>query len=164
MVQKNDRPEEKESRPPSLEDFLSLCRDLNESGAKYLVIGGMAVIQKGLVRATEDIDLLVDSSVANVKKIKTALEKLPDRAVLELDDTDIDRYEVVRVADEIVVDLLKVACGVSFEDARTEIEWIEIQGVKIPFASTPLLLRMKQGIRPKDQIDRAFLETLLRKS
>ncbi len=46
-----------ESRPPNVEDLVKLCRSLNQAGAKYLVIGGMAVIQAGFVRATADIDL-----------------------------------------------------------------------------------------------------------
>src|SRR5919108_2310091 len=31
-----------------------------KAGARYIVIDGMAIIQHGFVRATEDIDLLVD--------------------------------------------------------------------------------------------------------
>jgi len=49
----------------SLEDLLLLCRQLNHGGAKYIVIGGMAIIRLGFTRATEDIDLLVDSSPEN---------------------------------------------------------------------------------------------------
>jgi hypothetical protein len=46
-----------ESRPPTLDDLIELCRRLNEEGAGYVVIGGMAVLQLGFARATEDIDL-----------------------------------------------------------------------------------------------------------
>jgi len=46
-----------EARPPLLEDLVTLCRDLNRAGARYVVIGGMAVIQAGFGRATNDIDL-----------------------------------------------------------------------------------------------------------
>jgi hypothetical protein len=55
-----------ESRPPTLEDLLKLCRELNARRAKYVVIGGMAMIQAGFVRGTEDIDLLIDASTDNV--------------------------------------------------------------------------------------------------
>ena len=55
-----------ESRPPTLADLLTLCRRLNDEGARYLVVGGMAVIRAGFVRATEDIDLLVDAAAENV--------------------------------------------------------------------------------------------------
>ena len=39
-----------EARPPVLEDLVALCRALNAEGARYVVIGGMAVIQAGLGR------------------------------------------------------------------------------------------------------------------
>ena len=61
MVIENDNA--KESRPPTLEDLLGLCRRLNEKGAKYIVIGGMAMVHHGFVRATEVIDLLVETSL-----------------------------------------------------------------------------------------------------
>ncbi len=44
-----------ESRPAGLRDLVELCRNLNREEAKYIVIGGMAIIQAGFVRATEDI-------------------------------------------------------------------------------------------------------------
>ncbi len=47
------------SRAPQLEDLTSLCRALNREGARYVLIGGFAVILHGLVRTTKDIDLLV---------------------------------------------------------------------------------------------------------
>jgi hypothetical protein len=92
-----------EARPPRLTDLAAMCRRLNEAGARYVVIGGMAVIQAGFVRATEDIDLLVDTSVDNIHRVRQALLSLPDQAVNEMADADLERYVVVRVADEIVI-------------------------------------------------------------
>jgi hypothetical protein len=46
-----------EPRLPTLQDLLFLCRSLNEAQAKYLVIGGWAVIHHGFDRTTSDIDL-----------------------------------------------------------------------------------------------------------
>jgi len=68
---------------------------------------------------------------------------------------------VVRIADEIVVDLMLSACGVGYDDAVSEIESVVIQGVPIPFASAKLLLRTKQTYRDKDIPDRIFLEQKL---
>ncbi len=63
-------------------------------------MGGLAVIQQGFVRATEDIDLLID-----------AVALLPDHAARELTPKDFEEYQVIRVADEIVVDLMTAASG-----------------------------------------------------
>lgn len=42
----------------------------------------MAIIQAGFVRATEDIDLLVDTSPENITRLRQALVSLPDRSVI----------------------------------------------------------------------------------
>ena len=150
-----------ESRPPQLADLVSLCRSLNREGARYIVVGGMAMIQAGFVRATEDIDLLVDADQNNQSRVRTALLDLPDQAVRDLGADDLDRYVVVRIADEFVVDLLKAACGIEYEEARDLIEEVELEGVRIPFASPALLWRTKQTARTKDELDRLFLSRLL---
>jgi len=151
-----------ESRPPLLEDLVGICRELNRQGARFVVVGGMAVIQAGFVRATEDIDLLVEASPDNFDRVQRALMTLPDQAARDLRPTDLDQYVVVRVADEVVVDLMKSACGIDYAAAAPGIMTVNIEGVPIPFASPSLLLRMKQTVRDKDKIDRAFLEELLR--
>ena len=150
-------------RSPEQDDLVRLCASLNAEGARYLVVGGMAMNQHGMLRATADIDLLVEGSRENQKRVLTALEILPDRAVREVGENDLDEYTVVRVADEIVIDLMLAACGITYDDAANEIEMREIQGVAIPFASAKLLLRTKQTYRDRDIPDRIFLEEKLRR-
>lgn len=150
-----------EARPAGLDDLVKLCRKLNREGARYIVIGGMAIIQAGFVRATEDIDLLVEVSADNLARVRHALMELPDQAVRDMTDDDLDHYVVVRVADEFVVDLMKAACGVAYDDASSMIDRVRIEGVEIPFASPKLLWLTKQTVRDKDRLDRAFLADLL---
>ncbi|MEA1949462.1 MAG: nucleotidyltransferase [Thermodesulfobacteriota bacterium] len=153
-----DRDDYKPPRPPAQHDLITLCRELNACGVKYIVIGGMAVVQQGFLRTTEDIDLLLEESRKNQQKVKKALEILPDKAVLEMDDDDLDTYVVVRVVDEIVVDLMLKACGISYNKAIKEVDIVTIKGVDIPFASAELLFKMKQTVRQKDEIDRIYLK------
>jgi hypothetical protein len=150
-------------RPPQETDLIGLCRALNKQGARYVVVGGMAVIHHGFLRATEDIDLLLERSRENQVKALAALEILGDKAVREIKETDLDQYTVVRVADEIVVDLMLSACGVTYDDAVDQIEFRTIEEVRIPFPSAKLLLRMKQTYRDKDVMDRKFLEDKLQR-
>ena len=147
-----------ESRPPTMADLVKLCRHLNTEGALYLVVGGMAIIQHGYTRATEDVDLLVEDSRENQAKVYKAMESLPDKAIQELGDDDLRDYVVVRVADEIVVDLMTAACGIAYPEASQAVEIITIDGVPIPMATPRLLLRMKQTLRDKDAVDRVFLQ------
>jgi len=152
-----------EPRVPTVNDLVSLCRSLNEAGARYMVIGGWAVIHHGFGRTTGDIDLLVDSSPENFARVQKAMLTLPDGAVREVQPGDLDKYVVVRVGDEIVVDLMKAACGIEYPEASTSISRATIQGVEVPFANASLLLRLKQTYREKDAMDREFLRELLRK-
>ncbi|PAW78961.1 MAG: hypothetical protein B9S27_07485 [Opitutia bacterium Tous-C8FEB] len=155
-------PPQELTRVPDGADLVALARELNRLGVAYVVIGGFAINRLGLVRATEDIDLLIARDRANQALVKRALEILPDRAIRELGDEDIAEWVVVRVNDDITIDLMTEACGVRFEDAAGGIETEVVDGVPIPFAGPALLLRLKQGPREKDRADRSFLEELIR--
>ena len=148
-------------RTPEEDDIVKICAALNDRGALYLIVGGVAVNQQGFLRATEDIDLLLEDSRQNQAKVLNALEILPDKAVLQVEKSDLEQYTVVRVADEVVVDLMLSTCGIKYSEAVKEIEFKEIRGVRIPFASAKLLLRMKQTYREKDIADRMFLQRKL---
>ena len=152
-----------ESRPPTIDDLLNVCRQLNEHGVNYIVIGGMAIIHHGFVRATEDIDLLVACSPENEQRLKQALLYLPDRAAEDIEEGDLEKYTVIRVADEIVIDVMKSACGVEYHEASNAVVYADIRGVTIPFASIELLWKLKQTVREKDAIDRVFLQEQMNK-
>ena len=157
-----DHDDDRSARAPEPEDVLRICRALNQSGARYLLIGGFAVIAHGAGRFTKDIDLLVDDAPDNVARVKQALGVLADNAAAEVADDDVQRHAVVRVADEVVVDLMGRACGLSYAEAAADAETMEREGVRIPVASPATLIRTKDTRRPQDAIDRAFLEGVLR--
>ncbi len=146
------------SRIPEDADVVALCRRLNELGAKYVVVGGFAIIHSGYGRMTEDLDLIVDVSLENEAKVFKALESLPDQAVKELDPGDVAKYTVCRVGDEILVDLMRSACGIDYAEAAKDVIIREVSSVPIPFASPRLLWRMKAKThREKDIPDLVFL-------
>lgn len=149
------------ARAPEIEDLIRICRKLNELDAKYVLIGGFAVILNGYVRGTRDIDFLVESSEDNVLKLKSALSILADNAAAAMMPDEIKKHFVVRVADEIVIDLMGQVCGVEYDEASKEIEYYEIEGVEIPVASRALLIRLKDTVRPSDMSDVMFLKASL---
>lgn len=149
------------SRAPERGDLSRLCAELNRLDARYIVVGGFAIIEAGFPRLTGDVDLLVDTSPENEQRVFEALRSLPDKAVNELEPGDIEKFTVVRVGDDILVDLMKSGCGVDYAEAIKDAVWREIEGVKIPFASPATLWRMKQTHREKDIPDRIFLRQLL---
>ena len=138
-------PQELEPRDPTVEDLVELCRNLNEQGAKYLIVGGFAMRAAGYRRTTGDIDVMLDTSLDNEARVFRALESLPDKGVRELQPGETAKVTVIRVADEIVVDLMRSACGIDYAEAAKEIVYHEVDGVKIPFASPRLLWRMRKN-------------------
>ena len=149
---------ESEPRVPEEADLVLICRRLNELGAKYVVVGGFAMIYGGYPRTTTDIDLVLATDLENEALVYQALEILPDRAVRELRPGEVAKYIVVRVADEVVVDLMRSASGIHYEEAAKEVIIRNVQGVPIPFASPRLLWRMKARThREKDAGDLVFL-------
>jgi len=94
----------------------------------------------------------------NEAKVFAALSTLPDNAVRELQPGELQQYNVIRVADEILVDLMRTAGGIDYAEAAKDVVVREVQGVPIPFASPRLLWRMKAVThREKDAADLVFL-------
>lgn len=146
------------SRAPTEEDLVALCRQLNSLGTRYMIIGGFAIMYAGYGRTTGDVDLLFDTDRPNEAKVYLCLESLPDKAVLHLQPGEISQYTVVRVADEIVVNLMHSASGIDYNEAVKDVEIRMVQDVPIPFASAKLLWRMKKNThREKDRADLVFL-------
>jgi hypothetical protein len=156
----DEEPDVPEVRPPTIDDIRRICRALDEAGAHYVLIGGFAVILHGGLRTTKDIDLLVDPEPANVERLKRALSVLEDDAAHEIELDDLQRYTVVRVADEVLVDLLAAACGVTWSEAQASALRLDLDGTPVIVADVETLIRTKNTVRPSDAADRAWLESL----
>jgi len=156
-----EEPDGPEVRPPTVEDVRRICGALHREGARYVLIGGFAVILQGGERTTKDIDLLVDPAPENVARLKSALAVLEDDAARDIEPTDLERYTVVRVADEVMVDLLAAACGVTWAEAEETAETVDLDGTPVRVADRRTLIRTKQTVRPSDAADRAWLQALI---
>lgn len=143
------------ARPPTLEDLKRVAAALNTAHAKYFIIGGFAMNYYGLTRATEDLDLLIDPEPENIERIKQALCILPDQAAKDLAPSDFTHYSVIRIVDEITVDLLTKAGDVTYGSA--EYISVVVDNVSLPIASLQTLIATKPGLRERDQLDRAYL-------
>lgn len=151
-------PQELTCRPPTRADLVTLCRELNLRGARYVVVGGFAIIAAGLPRMTTDVDLMVAADAENEAKVFSALSTLPDNAVQELQPGELQQYSVIRVGDQFLVDLMRSAGCIDYAEAAKDVVVRELDGVPIPFASPRLLWRMKAGThREKDAGDLVFL-------
>jgi hypothetical protein len=83
-------------RAATWEDVLMVTGLLEQHAAKYVLVGGYALMVNGIVRQTGDVDVLVENSVENNARWIAAMAELPDReaAVLigEDDPFPLDLY------------------------------------------------------------------------
>ena len=143
--------------------LLRVCRFLNEAGAKYLVIGGQACILHGLVRTTEDVDVLVESSEDNCERVINGLARLEDGAARQLKAKDILENVVVKIADEVEVDVSTHAWKVSYSEAIPTAREVIIDGIRVPFLGLDALIASKETYREQDAIDRLRLLEIKRR-
>ena len=112
-----------------------------------------------------DLDLLVEPSAENSRRWIVALSRLPDGAARELaaepDVFAAQKTHAVRINDEITVDVLPSAAGVSWEALREHVGDVELDGVRLRVLSLEGLLKTKTGARPKDQMDAAAIRRAL---
>jgi len=142
--------------------LLRVCSLLNAHSAKYLIIGGHACILHGLVRTTEDVDILVEDSEENLKKVIAALSEMEDAAAKELTPRDLLENVVVKIADEVEVDVSRSAWRISFNDAIDSALHVEIDGVDVPYVDLKTLIATKETPREQDRADIVGLKRLLR--
>ena len=154
-------PRNEYSRPATLEDLKKVIRSLNEKNAEYILIGGYALFSHGYHRATEDIDLLVPDSSVSSKAIIDSLMVLADKESTNLEAAWFDEGENIRLADEIVVDLIFKTCGETYESLKSYIEVIDLDGIPVKTLSLEGLIKTKQSMRDKDTLDRMVLERAL---
>ncbi len=146
---------------PVQDPLLRVCVLLNKHDARYLIVGGHACILHGHVRTTEDVDILVEDSLDNFQRVIAALSELEDHAAAELTPQDFVENVVVKIADEVEVDVSRQAWQVSYAEAVVSAETIVIEGVKIPFLSLEMLIKSKTTYREQDRADLVRLRDLL---
>jgi hypothetical protein len=139
------------TRAATYQDVLRVAGLLEAEHVEYALIGGYALALQGIVRLTEDVDVLVEPSVENARRWVRALSKLPDGAAAELagDDTLHEEPYAIRINDEFTVDVMNSASGFSWKDLlpyRRRIDGINV-------VSLEGLLKMKEKGRLKDQAD-----------
>ena len=104
---------------PETLPLLRVCALLNAADARYLIAGGHACILHGIVRTTdtEYVDLLIEPTEENCARVIQALAQLEDGVAAELTPRDLLDSVVVKIADEVEVDVSTQAWKVTYADA-----------------------------------------------
>ncbi|MEI8063074.1 MAG: hypothetical protein WCH84_03315 [Verrucomicrobiota bacterium] len=150
--------EPNQSTPPLTPEALWLvCSLLQKYEVKYVLVGARACILHGLVRSTQDVDLLVEPSPENLQLVIDALSELPDHAARELTLKDLQDNVVVKVADAVEVDIAKQAWTVDYAEASRDAKTLTVDGVEIVYAGLDTLIKSKSTYREQDRVDRQSL-------
>ena len=144
--------------------FDELLRRLSEVGAEFVVIGGLALGARGVVRATKDVDIVVASDPANLRLIAEvavaagghvqrgdALLGSPPSIAAEMAageqvaiETNLGRLDVVQGLDGVP----------SYEELRSRASEAEVLGVSVAVCSVEDLREMKRAAgRTRDLAD-----------
>jgi hypothetical protein len=142
--------------------LLHLLRRFQNEGVRYVLVGGQAVRLNGFLRNTEDIDILLPHSVDNGARVIKALNFLPSAAQLDAQwfMSSTEEPENIRVADDLLIDLLFAANGETFESLQPHIKTLKIQDVDIYTLDIDGLLKTKTDYREKDVLDKQALRRL----
>jgi hypothetical protein len=150
---------EERTRAATYEDVRRIAALLEAEHVEYALIGGYALALQGIVRLTEDVDILVEPTLENSRRWVRALSNLPDGAASELagDDTLHEDLYAIRINDEFTIDVMNSASGFSWNELapfRKRIEGINV-------VSLEGLLKMKEHGRLKDQADAEAIRNVL---
>ena len=138
--------------PPSTPAKVAPAVPQPQRRARYLVIGlrhDLAGYARGTWMGTRG------SVACQHSQSQGRAFNLPDNAAVEVLITDVESYQVVRIADEFIVDLLAKACGVGIEEALPAVHRrLTASLFRMPCANAD----SHQGDRPaQDKQDLLFL-------
>lgn len=137
---------------PDFKDFLRL---LNSHNVRYLIVGGYAVGYHGYPRATGDLDIWIEISESNSKKIASAFHDfgMPEGSVSE--ELFLSKNKVIRMGlPPVRLEVITSASGLDFNECYPNREIIEIDGFPVNFISLEDLKKNKLAAgRHKDMND-----------
>lgn len=119
----------------------------------------------GYLRATEDIDFLIRPGRENGQRIIRALGFLASSRELEagwFEPAANGEIENIRVADELIIDLLFAANGETYASIAPHIREITSEGIPIRVLDIDGLIKTKTDYRDKDRIDKQALAEIKR--
>jgi predicted nucleotidyltransferase len=140
----------------------SICRALNDAGASYLLIGGVACILHGHVRATTDIDILILRTDENARRLLEGLATVGYGFARDWTPKELLARPVTVIGDSPAVDVFTVAWSVQYEGAIAHAVSVNLEGVTVSVIGIDDLIATKRTGRLKDAADIEVLEEIKR--
>lgn len=144
-------------------------RDLEDLGARYALVGGLAVSVRAEPRLTRDVDLAVAvRDDAEAESLVASLRARGYRVQAQVEQEATARLATVRLrppgpeSGGLVVDLLFASSGIEAEIVAAADVLESLPGLRIPVASRAHLLALKilamdDRTRPQDRLDAVSL-------
>src|SRR5437870_3763201 len=143
-----------------LNPFLDVFSSLNSHGVKYLVIGGIAAIAHGVPRNTFDLDILIDATPENARRLLEALVSAGLGTASLIDASQLLAKEITIFKDIARVDVQTATPGLVFADAWSHRQTIPVAGVPVHVVSRNDLIASKRAAgRSVDLSDIKALES-----
>ena len=141
-----------------MNDFAAALRDLNEAGIRYVIVGGLAVIRHGAVRATKDVDAAVAMDAENLARLEALVERWeatnPDGTPLRTAKLSSGGALALRTRHCLVDILSEQLLPAPFDDVLARADVKRIDGVDAAICSLADLVAMKRATgRSSDQLD-----------
>ncbi|MDZ4694272.1 MAG: hypothetical protein SGI86_03930 [Deltaproteobacteria bacterium] len=151
------------SEPELNEDFHDFLVALIEAHVRFVVVGAHALAAHGIPRATGDLDILVEPTVANAHAVVEALLRF-GAPVLAHSVTEDDFAKPGTVYQMGLpprrIDILTSISGLGFESVWQGRLMTEVKGLSLAFIGRVELIENKRAsARPKDLVDVAALES-----
>lgn len=146
------------------DDVMKVWRTLGENKVRYIMVGGFATYFHGFERNTQDIDIWLEDTLANRKKLRLVLKTLDfgDFPMIETMQF-VPGWSSIKYGD-IELDIMTNMKGLedlTFDDCLTKASIAEIDGIEIPFLHINDLIANKKAVnRLKDRIDVEALEKI----
>jgi hypothetical protein len=145
--------------PPDWNEFIGL---LNAQRVRYLIVGAHALAANGRPRATQDLDILIDRTRANVSRLAAALRAFGFGALAD----EAARFEEPeRMATlgtpPLRIDIMNHIDGVHFKDAWKGRLTANFGDHRVHFLGLAALRANKLAAgRPKDMADIALIDEM----
>ncbi len=120
---------------------------------RYVVIGGIASILYGVPRATFDLDILIEASQENARRLLNALSEAGLGTAALTTPEDILVNEITIFKDRVRIDVQTSTPGLSFQMAWKRRITMEYQGQKFYIVSREDLISSKRASGRKVDIE-----------
>lgn len=137
------------------EDYKDMLSAFSDEGVSYLLVGAFAMAAHDQPRATGDMDLWVEPSAENARRVLSALDRF-GAPTANLGEEDLNRRDVIFQIGVIPrrIDILTSIDGVVFEEAFEARVIVNVGGIEVFVIGREHLIRNKMATgRPKDLVD-----------